>query len=336
MKLIIDAMGGDNAPKALVRGALRGCAEHGVEPVFVGDGEQISRFLPGEYGAEDGGYRVVHAPDVIGMVDDPLSILREHRESSMAVGLSLLKTEGDAFLSAGSTGALVAGASSRVIFGKTRGIRRAMIASVLPLSNPVLLADSGANLETDAEELVQFARMGSIYMQRIFGIEKPRVALVNNGAEPTKGPAVYREAYALLKNCPDLNFVGNAESRELPLDFCDVAVCDGFVGNVILKLCEGFGKFMSSGLKEAFGSSAPAKLGGLLAKKSLARFKSRLSSAQYGGAPVLGIPKPVIKAHGDSDEAAIAAAVGQAKFFFENGICSAIGEFAAKSREERR
>ena len=331
MKLIIDAMGGDNAPAALVRGAAKGCAEHGVFPVFVGDRERIAPLVPD--GLE---CRIVHTPDVISMDDDPLSILREHRESSMGAGLALLKTEGDAFLSAGNTGALVAGASSRVILGKIRGVRRAVIASVLPLSNPVLLADSGANLETDAEELVQFARMGSIYMKLIFGIDRPRVALVNNGAEPTKGPRVYREAHALLAACPDLNFVGNAESRQLPLGFCDVAVCDGFVGNIILKLCEGFGKFMSAGLREAFGASPLTKLGALMTKKELGRFKARLSSARYGGAPVLGIPKPVVKAHGDSDEAAVAAAVGQAKFFSENGICGAIAEFAAKSREEKR
>lgn len=334
MKLIIDAMGGDNAPEAIVRGALKGCAGRGILPVFVGDGERIKRLVPA--GTGDTKFRIVHAPDVIGMDEEPLSILKEHRMSSMGTGLALLKTEGDAFLSAGSTGALVAGASSRVIFGKIRGIRRAMIASVLPLTNPVLLADSGANLEVDADELVQFARMGSIYMKRIFGIESPRVALVNNGAEPTKGPAVYREAHGKLCACEDINFVGNAESRQIPLGFCDVAVCDGFVGNVILKLCEGFGKFMGAGLREVFTSDPLTKLGALLTKRKLGVFRSRLDSAKYGGAPVLGIPKPVIKAHGDSDEDAVAAAVGQAKFFFENGICEAIAGFAALDREEKR
>ncbi|MBQ9543682.1 MAG: phosphate acyltransferase PlsX [Clostridia bacterium] len=329
MKLIIDAMGGDNAPGAIVAGAVRGCREQGVFPVFVGDAEKIKAFVPKGFDC-----RVVHTDDVIEMEDPPMSIIREHRESSMGKGLALLKTEGDAFLSAGSTGALVTGASSRVVFGKTRGIRRAMIASVLPLSNPVLLADSGANLSVDAEELVQFARMGSVYMQKIFGIASPRVALVNNGAEPTKGPEIYREAYALLEDCPDINFVGNAESRDIPLGFCDVAVCDGFVGNVILKLCEGFGKFMGASLKEIFAANPLTKLGGLLTKNKFKDFRARLSSARYGGAPVLGIPKPVIKAHGDSDENAVAAAVGQAKFFFESGICGAIGEFAAKDREE--
>lgn len=333
MKLIIDAMGGDHAPYEIVKGALEGCRLHKVDPVFVGDQQKIEACLK-EQGASFAGIEIVDCPKSISMEDDPLSILRENRDCSMAKGLSLLKGDGDAFLSAGSTGALVTGASSRVIYGKTRGIRRAAIASVLPLSNPVLLMDSGANIEVNAEELVQFALMGSVYMQLLQGVKEPRVALINNGSEETKGTALYREAHALLKQDPRLNFVGNAEGRDIPLNFCDVAVCDGFVGNIVLKLAEGFGIFMSQSLKEMFYHNLSSKLGGLLTKKGIAALKQKLSHRQYGGAPILGIPKPVIKAHGSSKADSVVSAVRQAKYFHENGICRQISQLAAEMKSE--
>lgn len=331
MRLIVDAMGGDNAPEAIVRGAALACRKRGVDLTLVGDESRIREYLPSGFEC-----RVVHTKKTVSMDDDPLSILRENRESSMGVGLSLLKEDGDAFLSAGSTGALVAGASSRVIFGKIRGIKRAAIATVLPLSNPVLLMDSGANVEVSAEELLQFALMGSVYSKRLLGVSDPRVALVNNGSEPTKGTPVYREAYGLLLGDPDINFVGNVEGRDIPMDFCDVAVCDGFVGNVILKLCEGFGKFMSKSLREMFMHDPLTKLGGALTKRGIGRLKASLDFSKYGGAPVLGIPKPVIKAHGSSDEEAVGSAVDQAVYFYENGICGEIAALASKFREERK
>lgn len=333
MKLIIDAMGGDHAPREIVKGALEGCDLHGISPVLVGDQEKIEALVKEFKGSFDG-VEIVHCPKAISMEDDPLSILRENRDCSMAKGLSLLKKDGDAFLSAGSTGALVTGASSRVIFGKTRGIRRAAIASVLPLSNPVLLMDSGANIEVNAEELLQFALMGSVYMQLLCGIENPRVALINNGSEPTKGTELYREAHALLQKDRHLNFVGNAEGRDLPLNFCDVAVCDGFVGNIVLKLAEGFGVFMSQSLKDMFHHNALSMMGGLLAKKGIAALKQKLNHRQYGGAPILGIPKPVIKAHGSSKADSVVSAVRQAKYFHENGICEHIARLANEMKAE--
>lgn len=330
MKLIVDAMGGDHAPLEIVKGAVEGCRKYAVELLLVGDQAAIEAALQDCPGCPKP--QIVHAPKAISMEDDPLSILRENRDCSMAQGLKLLAGEGDAFLSAGSTGALVTGASSRVIFGKIRGIRRAAIASVLPLTNPVLLMDSGANIEVNAQELVQFAQMGSLYMQKLHGVSKPRVALINNGAEATKGTALYQEAHALLSQCPDIHFIGNAEGRDLPLGFCDVAVCDGFVGNVVLKLAEGFGKFMSQSLKEMFHHDPASMLGGLLTKKGIAALKQRLDHKQYGGAPILGIPKPVIKAHGSSTAASIVSAVRQAKYFYENEICQSIAEFAARAK----
>ena len=333
MKLIIDAMGGDHAPTEIVKGALEGCRLHQVSPVLVGDQKQIEAALPSDKTLWNE-LEIVDCPKSIAMEDDPLSILRENRDCSMAKGLSLLKGEGDAFLSAGSTGALVTAASSRVIFGKTRGIRRAAIASVLPLSNPVLLMDAGANVEVNAEELLQFALMGSVYMQLLQGVDKPRVALINNGSEETKGTALYREAHALLKQDPRLHFVGNAEGRDIPLNFCDVAVCDGFVGNIVLKLAEGFGAFMNQSLKEMFYHDAFSKLGGLLTKKGIAALKQKLNHRQYGGAPILGIPKPVIKAHGSSKADSIVNAVRQAKYFYENGICERISQLAAQMKSE--
>ncbi len=333
MKLIIDAMGGDHAPHEIVKGALEGCALHGVSPLFVGDQVRIEALVKEHKGSFEG-VEIIDCPKAISMEDDPLSILRENRDCSMAKGLSLLKGDADAFLSAGSTGALVTGASSRVIFGKTRGIRRAAIASVLPLSNPVLLMDSGANIEVSAEELLQFALMGSVYMQLLHGVENPRVALINNGSEPTKGTELYRAAHALLKADGRLNFVGNAEGRDLPLNFCDVAVCDGFVGNIVLKLAEGFGIFMSQSLKDMFHHNALSMVGGLLTQKGIAALKQKLSHRQYGGAPILGIPKPVIKAHGSSKADSVVSAVRQAKYFHENGICTRIAQLAAQMKAE--
>lgn len=335
MKLIIDAMGGDHAPHEIVKGALEGSALHKVSPVFVGDKTKIEPLIK----ETKGGFahvEIVDCPKAISMEADPLSILRENRDCSMAKGLSLLKEEGDAFLSAGSTGALVTAASSRVIFGKTRGIRRAAIASVLPLSNPVLLMDSGANIEVSAEELVQFALMGSVYMQLLQGVKEPRVALINNGSEETKGTELYRSAHALLKADGRLNFVGNAEGRDIPLNFCDVAVCDGFVGNIVLKLAEGFGIFMSQSLKEMFHHNAASMVGGLLTKKGIDALKQKLSHRQYGGAPILGIPKPVIKAHGSSKADSVISAVRQAKYFYENGICERISQLAAEMKTEEK
>jgi len=243
----------------------------------------------------------------------------------MAKGLLLLRDgKGDAFLSAGSTGALIVGASSRIYKLKAAGIRRCAIGTVLPLTRPTLLLDSGANIEVAPDELLQFAYMGKAYMKGFFDIKNPKIGLVNNGAEETKGTALYVETHKLLKEAEDLNFAGNVEGRDIPLGAADVLLCDGFVGNVILKLSEGFGKFIGKELKAMFKSSALGLLAALLLKKKVKKFKARLSYEKYGGAPVLGTVRPVIKAHGSSKASAIKNAVLQAKKCFDSEICRMI------------
>ncbi|MBR2615229.1 MAG: phosphate acyltransferase, partial [Clostridia bacterium] len=245
MKLIVDAMGGDHAPEEIVLGALQGKKETpDVEIIFTGDEEKIRAVLEKE-GIPADAVRIEHAPTAIGMEEDPLCILKSKRDSSMAKGLMLLRDgEGDAFLTAGSTGALIVGASSRIYKIKLPGVRRVGIGTVLPLSNPTLLLDSGANVEVSPDELVQFAHMGAAYMKGVYALDEVRVGLVNNGAEECKGTPLYVETHRLLKEEKELLFVGNVEGRDIPLGGADVILCDGFVGNVILKLSEGFGKFI--------------------------------------------------------------------------------------------
>ncbi|MBR4288905.1 MAG: phosphate acyltransferase PlsX [Clostridia bacterium] len=325
MKLIVDAMGGDHAPREIVLGAVRGMKESDdISLIFVGDEEKIRDVLKDNDISSDG-IEIVHAPTKIEMDEDPLCILKSKKDSSMAKGLLLLRDgEGDAFLSAGSTGALIVGASSRIYKLKATGIRRCAIGTVLPLIRPTLLLDSGANIEVAPNELLQFAYMGKAYMKGFFGIKKPKIGLVNNGAEETKGTALYVETHKLLKEAEDLNFVGNVEGRDIPLGAADVLVCDGFVGNVILKLSEGFGKFIGKELKGMFKSSVLGMIAALLLKKKVKKFKARLSYEKYGGAPVLGTVRPVIKAHGSSKASAIKSAVLQAEKCFDSEICQMI------------
>lgn len=325
MKLIVDAMGGDHAPREIVLGAVLGMREsNDISLIFVGDEEKIRAVLK-ENEISEGGIEIVHASTQIEMDEDPLCILKSKKESSMAKGLLLLRDgEGDAFLSAGSTGALIVGASSRIYKLKASGIRRCAIGTVLPLTRPTLLLDSGANIEVAPDELLQFAYMGKAYMKGFFGIKDPKIGLVNNGAEETKGTALYVETHKLLKEAEDLEFAGNVEGRDIPLGAADVLLCDGFVGNVILKLSEGFGKFIGKELKGMFKSSFAGIFAALLLRKKVKEFKARLSYEKYGGAPVLGTVRPVIKAHGSSEASAIKSAVLQAKKCFDSGVCQMI------------
>jgi len=280
-----------------------------------------------KHGIAKDGIRIEHAPEGIGMEEDPLCILKSKRNSSMAKGLTLLRDgEGDAFLSAGSTGALVVGASSRIYKVKLPGVRRCAIATILPLTCPTLLLDSGANIEVSPEEMVQFAHMGHAYMKGVFGQSEPRIGLVNNGAEETKGRASYVEAYRLLKEEKGICFVGNVEGRDIPLAAADVLLCDGFVGNVILKLSEGFGKFIGRELKQMLGKGLSGKLAGLLILSRLKKFKARLSYEQYGATPLLGTERPVLKAHGSSRAGSIQNAVAQAKKCCDSEVCRMIRE----------
>ncbi len=329
MKIIIDAMSGDNAPQALVSGCVAAAKEFGQEYVLVGQ-EEIIRDLLKKEGAEDLPITVRHATEIVDMHDDPARVLRRKKDSSMAVAFNMLKDgEGDAMVSAGNTGAQLSGAT--LIVKRIRGIRRAALPTLLPRKGgeKVLLIDSGANVECTGEYLLQFAFMGSFYMQKVVGVESPRVGLVNNGTEDTKGDALRKEAYELLKKAGEegrINFVGNVEGSDVMKGGCDVAVTDGFTGNVILKTVEGVATFMGSEIKHMFLRNLKTKLAYLLLKPALRDFMKLMDASEVGGAPFLGVSKPVFKAHGGSDARAIRSAVMQAIAYTEGNVVQVIEE----------
>ena len=315
MKIIIDAMGGDNAPEEIVKGAAGAAKEFGVDIVLVGREAEVRRCLAG-CGAENApGITVVNASEVVTREDDPSTATRLKKDSSLTVGLTLLHDgEGDAFVSAGSTGALLTGAT--LIVKRIRGIRRACMAPAMPNGGKgALLIDCGANAECSEEYLLQFAYMGSFYAKKLLGYESPRVALLNIGAEETKGTALQKNTYALLKQAGEagrIRFVGNIEGGDIFFNKADVVVADGFTGNVMLKTIEGSAKFLMKSLKGVFLSSTKTKLAAALVKKDLDQLKKLLDPSEVGGTPLLGISRPVIKAHGGSDARAIRGAVKQA------------------------
>ena len=316
MKIIIDAMGGDRAPGEIVAGACAASLISESELILVGREDAIKRNISLHECRRDR-IEIVNADDVITMEDDPMSVVRAHRNSSMGVGFKLLNDAGDAFISAGNTGALHAGAT--LVVRNIQGIRRAAIATILPFERPMLLMDSGANVNVTPEYLLQWAYTGQVYMKHVMGVKSPRVGLLNNGTEECKGGQLQREAYALLSNSKDISFVGNIESRELPSSPCDIIVTDGFTGNIVLKLIEGMSKYMFGSLKKMFGSSLKTKLSYIAMKDQLREMKHRYDPSEHGGAPILGISKPVIKAHGSSDARAIMNAVRQAERFVSTG-----------------
>lgn len=327
MKIIIDAMGGDNAPRAVVEGAVLAVREFGESITLVGDRAQIEPLLR-EFGAQDDArIETVHAPDVITMEDDAVQAVRKKKDSSLVVALSMLgKGEGDALISAGSTGAVLAGGT--LLVKRIRGIRRAALAPILPTAKGgSLLIDCGANVDCTAEYLLQFAFLGHYYAKRQMGIESPRIGLINNGAEETKGTDTLREAHALLRAASEqgkLNFVGNIEGRDIPLGAADVLVCDGFTGNVVLKTVEGVGMFFVGKLKGIFKKNLLTKLAALAVKPGLREFKKMLDYKEIGGAPLLGISRPIIKAHGSCDAYAVRSAVSQAIVYVRSGMIAEI------------
>lgn len=327
MKIIIDVMSGDNAPHELLKGAVLAAEEYNADIAVVGDSAVIEEVaLVNGLSLEK--VEVVHAPDIIDMDDKPLAVIREKSESSMSVGLRMLERgEGDAFVSAGNTGALLAGAT--LLVRRIKGIRRAAIATVLPFPKPVLLMDAGANLTVTPSDMEQFAYMGSFYLEKLHGIRAPRVGLANNGTEHGKGLPLQVETFELLSNNPELNFVGNIEGKEIPFSACDVLLCDGFTGNIILKYTEGMGKFMLSMLKDLFTESIASKMAYLAMKPSLKAIKKQFDASEYGGAPLLGISRPVIKAHGSSDAKAVKNAVLQAIAFVSTEMNMDIAKMAA-------
>lgn len=331
MRIAVDGFGGDNAPAAVLEGSALAVQEYGVEIIITGDEEKI-RKTAAEKNISLQNITIVHTPDVIEVCDDPTSILKEHSESSMAVAMKLLKDgAADAFVSAGSTGAVVVGAS--LIVKRIKGIKRAAIATVIPCQDGCfMLMDSGANLECKPDMLMQFGMMGSIYMNKVMKIDKPRIGLVNVGAEETKGRDLQTESYARFQES-SLNFVGNVEAREIPLGAADVVVADGFTGNVILKLTEGLAKFLMGGLKQIFMGRFVGKIAAALILKDMKAFKKKMDYKEYGGAMLMGTAKPVIKAHGSSDGYAYKNAIRQAKEVVENHVIETITEALREAKE---
>ena len=318
MKIIIDVMSGDNAPVELVKGAVLSRDELGVSVVMVGNRETIEQ-IAADRQLDLSNIEIVDTDVVIDMEDPALSVVRDKNRSSMAIGLHMLANgEGDAFVSAGNTGALLAGAT--LIVRRIKGVHRAAIGTVLPFPVPVLLLDSGANIEVDENTLLQFAVMGSAYMEKIYALPRARVGLLNNGTEPTKGTALYKSAYQVLSASELIDFVGNVEGKTIAFDTCDVLVCDGFTGNILLKSVEGMGKFFMSTLKSVFSENLLTKASALAMRGKLKDFKKQFDASEHGGAPLLGISKPVIKAHGSSDARAVMNAVRQAVAYIDTGI----------------
>lgn len=328
MKIILDAMGGDNAPAEIVKGAVEAVKEFGVEVVLVGRASQVEGCLESEgMSLADKRITVVNATETVEMSDDPTGVFRTKKDSSMSVALNLLKDDGgDACISAGNTGALLAGAT--LIVKRVRGIRRAAMAPVLPNGGRgLMLIDCGANVECTAEYLLQFAFMGSFYSKKVLGCQNPRVGLLNVGGEDTKGTELQKEAFTLLKAASDkghINFIGNVEASAAFFDTVDVLVTDGFSGNIMLKTVEGSARFLLSQIKGILTSNKRSKVAALVLKKRFEELKKVVDPSEVGGTAMLGISKLVIKAHGSSDARAIKNAIRQAMNYEKADITSQI------------
>ena len=341
MKIIIDAMGGDNAPLEIVKGAIDARNKLGVDIVLVGSGEEILRsFQSLEMGNLPDGISVVNATQVITMEDDPAKACREKKDSSMTVALNMLRDGlGDAVVSAGNTGALLSGAT--LIVKRIRGIRRAALSPTVPTANgsQAILLDVGANVDCTAEYLIQFAFMGSAYAKYALKLDNPRVGLLNNGAEETKGSKLQKEVYAFLAEAAKsgkINFIGNVEGSDVLTGKADVVVTDGFTGNILLKSTEGLGKMLLGTLKDVLYSSPLTKVAALSMKKQLGGMKKKFDATEHGGAPILGISKPVIKAHGSSNAKAFKNAIRQAINYANSGVIYEVADAAAAYAERKK
>lgn len=320
VNVCVDAMGGDNAPQEIVKGAIEAINESKKAKVFlVGQAAAITPELE-KYSYDKDRVVVVNAEEVIETGEPPVMAIRKKKDSSIVRGLEMTKNgECDAFVSAGSTGAVLVG--GQVIVGRIKGVERPPLAPLIPNINGVsLLIDCGANVDARSSHLVQFAKMGSIYMENVVGIKNPRVAIVNIGAEEEKGNALVKETFPLLKACPDINFIGSIEARDIPLGYADVIVCEAFAGNVILKMYEGTADALIKVIMKGFMSSLRSKIGALLVKPALKKTLKGFSVEDYGGAPLLGLNGLVIKTHGSSKANEIKNSVLQAVVFKEQGI----------------
>lgn len=323
-KVALDAMGGDNAPAEIVKGAVDAVSSREDIKVFLVGQEDVVREELQKYPYPQERIEVVDAPEVIEMAEPPVQAIRKKKQSSLVVGMNMVKQrEADAFVSAGSSGAVLVG--GQTIVGRIRGIKRPPLAPIIPTETGIsLLIDCGANVDARPEHLLQFAKMGSIYMENVVGIKNPRVAIVNIGAEEEKGNALVKETFPMLKECEDINFVGSIEAREIPHGGADVIVCEAFVGNVILKLYEGVGSALIKEIKSAMLSTTAGKIGGLLAKPSLKGVVKKFDASEYGGAPLLGLKGLVVKAHGSSKAKEVTTAIEQCVSFTEADIAAKI------------
>ncbi len=324
MNIVIDAFGGDNAPLEVIKGSIDAQKDFNVDVTLVGDETKIKK-CASDNGLDISRLHIRHADTVIEICEEPTEVIKHKKNCSMAVGMQMLADgEGDAFVSAGSTGALVVGAT--FIVKRIKSIKRPALATILPTAGePTMLLDSGANADCRPEMLVQFGIMGTAYMNRILGVEKPRVGLANIGSEESKGRELELETYKQLKKAP-VNFIGNIEARQLPMGDCDVCVADGFCGNLLLKLYEGMAKFFSGELKTLLTKDFKSKMAALMVMKNVKEFKKKVDYSEYGGAPLLGTSKPVIKAHGSSNARAFYNAIRQAKQFTETQVIETITE----------
>lgn len=338
MKIIVDAFGGDNAPLEVLKGAAEAVQKLDVEVVLTGN-EKIIGETAEENGISLDKISIIHTESVIDIHEEPTAVIKEKEDCSMAVGLKVLaEGKGDAFVSAGSTGALVVGAT--FIAKRIKGVKRAALAPIMPTAKGhMILVDGGANVDCRPEMLVQFGIMGSCYMNKVMGVKSPKVGLVNVGSEDTKGRELELEAYRQFKTAP-VNFYGNLEAREIPFGACEVVVSDGFTGNVLLKLYEGMGSYFSHTLKDMLMTSFGGKIAALMIMKKIKTFKKKMDYTEVGGAVLLGISKPVIKAHGSSNGTAFYNAIRQAKNCVEGKvieeITSSLTSIEKKSKSEAR
>ncbi len=323
MKIIVDAMGGDNAPLEIIKGTMLAIDEYAIDEVLLlGDENVINSCIKSNNLALKH-TRIINCTQVIDNCDDARTVLKGKPDSSMAVGFKLLNDgEGDAFVSAGNTGAITVGAT--LITKRIKGVKRPAIASVMPSANkPFVLMDCGANAECKSEYLCQFGLLGSIYMQNIFGVVNPAVALANNGTEETKGTPVVKQAYQMMKSS-SYKFIGNIEGRQIPFGDADVVVADGFTGNLILKTYEGVAKVLMQGIKNAFYKNTLSKISYLGVRSGINGMKTQFDYKEYGGAVMLGVRKPVIKAHGSADARCFKNAIKQAVMFLQTDLINKI------------
>ena len=326
INVTVDAMGGDNAPAEVVKGAVEAVTESNKVKVFLVGREADVKAQLGRYDVPAGQIEIVDAPEVIETAEPPVEAIRSKKDSSIVKGMKLVK-EGtcDAFVSAGSTGAVLVG--GQILVGRIKGIQRAPLAPVIPTTSGVaLLIDCGANVDARPSHLVQFARMGSIYMEHIMGVKNPRVGIVNIGAEEEKGNALVKETFPLLKACDDINFIGSVEARDIPSGGADVVVCEAFVGNVILKMYEGVGGALIQEVKKGMLSTLRSKIGALLVKPALKETLKAFDLEQYGGAPLLGLNGLVVKTHGSSKAVEVKNSILQCIAFKEQKINDRIRE----------